>query len=210
MAPGGARFMPSPNPPFGAMSFRSDLRQPSERAREHRDLAAMLLAIRLFSDSAGAVLDQLPERAWNQGAVDEGGTPVQYLDRQGEGSGQFSSHDEQIRYVVDAWGEPLLYMSQRDWRPDLPNVEPAPDSSNHEDWNRTSTEWVKLNGGKPILMSYGANGHEQLTKALLDTDPTLTVLGDWADDQRLSNELNADNVFVDDALAATLRRGLGQ
>ncbi len=207
LAPGGAKFVPEPNPPFGAMTFRSDLREPSQLAQEHRDLAAMLLAIRLFSESASAVLDKVPDRYWVEGVVDAGGTPLQYLDRPGEGSGQFSSHDEQIRYIVDAWGEPLVYMSQRDWKPD-PDEPPV--SSNHPDWNRMSTEWVKLNGGTPVLMSYGPNGREQLTKALLDADPTHTVLGDWEDDRRLNNELNADNVFVDDALGATLRRGLGQ
>jgi len=210
LAPGGAEFVPKPNPPFGSMTFYSDLRDPALRAKEHRDLAAMLLAIRLFSDSASAVLDQVPDRFWSDGAVDENGVPVQFLDRKGDGEGLFSPDDEQIRYVVDAWHQPLLYMSQRDWTGD-PNVDPPPaPSSNHPAWNRVSTEWILLNGGAPVLMSYGPNGREQLRQALVDRDPTRTVLGDWMDDQRLSHELNADNVFVNEALAATLKRGLAQ
>lgn len=206
LAPGGANFVPkSENVAFGPMTFYSDLRAPGDLASEHRDLAAMLLSIRLFSEKGSAILDGIAGRYWSDGVLDASGRPVQFLDR--EPKGEFSTEDEQVRYVVDAWQQPLLYMSQRDWTPDK-NAQV--DSTNHPDWNRVSTELIRINGGAPIVMSYGPDGRDQLSKVLLDSDPTNTILGDWMDDQRLSNALNADNVFATDALATTLKRGLAQ
>ena len=45
---------------YGTMLFHTDGLTGEQAAEEHRDLAAMLLAIEMFSESAGGMLDGIP------------------------------------------------------------------------------------------------------------------------------------------------------
>jgi len=206
LAPGRAEMEPSPEEPntYPNMKFHNQITTEQDYALEHRDQAAMLLAIRLFSDRASSILDAISPRFWSDGAVDRDGKPIQYLDR-GKKKG-FDSDDEQIRWLVDAWGVPISYMAQRDWDA----AGEGQDSSNHLYWNQASTEMIALNGGAPILMSYGPNGRNQLTEANVDNDFTAVLIGDWVDNRRIDNPLNDDNAYADSTLAPALARGKEQ
>ena len=168
---------------------------------EHRDLAAMLLAIEMFSSSAQAILDQLPPKQWHTELSPADGTPVQFLDMDGDGSFNAKKFDRQIRWLLDPWGVPLSYFAQRDWKEDDPE---KTKSSNHESWNEASTKLIRLNGGRPIIMSFGPDGRDQLKKDILDNDLTASLVGDWATHGTLRNPLNEDNVYADPALAEKL------
>ncbi|MHC4697480.1 MAG: hypothetical protein ACYTFA_12125, partial [Planctomycetota bacterium] len=90
----------------------------------------------------------------------------------------------------------------RDFDPD--NLPPA--SSNHSDWNQASTEMIRLNNGKPILMSYGPNGKDQLKQGIQDADPTANLMVDWVDEVHpgIDNPFNKDNVYASPDLAEKL------
>jgi type II secretory pathway pseudopilin PulG len=196
--PGRHNFYPGPNDcVWGPMSFQpSDLNS----GTEHRDLAALLLALRLSSTAQGFV-EKIPERYRTEGVIDPAtGDPGQFIDRDANALWS-ADEDLQIPYVVDHWGMPLVYYAQRDWDPDdLP-----PLSTNHADWNQAATEMVRLNGGRPIIMSYGANGRSQLEDT--STDPSVLLHVDWAANGKTTNSLQDDNIYADPSLADKLRRG---
>lgn len=198
-------MQPPADQPFGYPRMVFFSRGVQFEANEHRDLAAMLLAIELYCPPAVEVLNHLPGRNWSPGATSANGTPVQYLDRDGDGSWTAET-DQQIRYVLDDWGVPLTYLAQRDWTP----ANPPRVSSNHPDWNRSSTELIRLNGNQPIVASYGPNGREQLTRdAMGENDGTATLVADWADAPNdlvgLDHVLNEDNLYADSNLKEKLR-----
>ena len=202
---------------YGSMEFRVDL-SPVDAANEHRDLAALILAIELYGDASAGLLAQVPDRHRTEGALSANGLPSQYLERNGTPDFQ-PADDLQIRYIVDDWGVPLSYLAQRDWDPDpqAANIE----STNHPYWNQASTQLVRLNGDQPLIFSYGPNGKEQCSvdwmgaesgnpaKASLVADwmraeATLTTFG------RIDHPLNEDNIYPDAELTAKLARGVGQ
>ncbi|MEK6676164.1 MAG: prepilin-type N-terminal cleavage/methylation domain-containing protein, partial [Planctomycetota bacterium] len=53
---------------------------PDHDALEHRDIAAMMLTLDLYSESASSMLSRIPTRNWSPGAVDKKGNPIQFLD----------------------------------------------------------------------------------------------------------------------------------
>ena len=208
---GGAAICPVPGGGFGSMEFYTrGLTSEVAVAQEHRDLAAMVLTIELFGDASSAILDGIQDRYRSPGPVDGSGTPMLFVDRPDPGgvlNGEWSplDGDLQIRYIIDDWGMPIAYMTQRDWNP-LGTA-----STNHAAWNEASTKLVKLNDGQPIIMSYGHNGPEQLTKAQMEPTESAraaaTLIVDFRDDGKINNPLNDDNVFPDDATKDKLYNG---
>ena len=214
IAPGGARVVPKP--PYEAMRFYTD--STDADAKEHRDLAAMILAIETLSDSAAAILDRVPERNRTAGPLKEG-NPSQFLDRPNPTSGKpndlWDAEDTQIRYIVDDWGNPISYFAQRDY-PVEPSVAPVP-SSNHADWNEASTEFIRLNGAQPVIMSYGPNGKDQLTRAAMepggtDKEAKVSLVGDFESEQPthhvVDDPFNDDNVYSNAGLREKLAKGI--
>jgi len=141
------------------------------------------------------------------------GKPVQFLDR-APLDASFGEGDEQIRYVLDDWQVPLSYLAQRDWVADPTVAKPqTADSSNLRDhrWHRASTEMIRLNGGRPIIFSYGPDGKEQLSKTwMMPTGGKASLVADWTSKDnpgKIDDPLNADNVYADPALAEKLAKG---
>ena len=181
---------------------------------EHRDLAAMILAINLYSPSAAEMLGHLADSNWSDGAVDASGDPTQFLDIKGDKNWD-AGEDEQIRYIVDSWGVPISYFAQRDFDADA--VAGATRSDNYyTDWNEASTEMIRLNSGQPIVMSFGVNGKDQLSKDVLKAEnSTAFIVDDWLNEtdesgkRKIDNVYNEDNVYADPSLKEKLAKGTG-
>ena len=212
LAVGGAAICPLPDNGFGPMRFYTrGLTSEEEVAAEHRDLAAMILAIELFGDTSSAMLDSIQNRYWSPGPVDQKGVPLLFLDRPdatGKLDKKWDQSDLPIRYLVDDWGVPLGYMMQRDWVLTAP--EPTA-STNYGSWNEAATKLTRLNSGRPLIFSYGPNGPEQLTKGQMELTQektaAATLIVDILDDGKINNPLNLDNVYPDDALKDKLAGG---
>jgi hypothetical protein len=183
---------------WGRMEFSLG---PDERGEEHRDQAAMLLALGL-SSSAQGFIDKIPDRYRSEGAVNPAGTPVQYLDRNGNQAWD-ANQDLQIRYIVDDWDVPIVYYNQRDWHPD--SAAQTQSSNDQEYWNQAATEMVTLNGGRPVIMSFGPDGKDQLEDTT--SDRTVLLHADWALNDKITNTYHDDNIYADPSLAEKLRQG---
>ena len=220
LAPGGAEVYGPTPPPWGPMLFYDDADNPHPEL-EHRDQAAMILAIETLSESGSAILDRIPDRNRTPGPLKDG-SPALFLNRPDPKTGLLNTtwdgnYDHQIRVIIDDWGNPISYFSERDWQDPSVNLsfKPIP-SSNHDKWNRTSTEIIRLNGGQPVIFSYGPNGKDQLTKDAMGANGTATLMGDMhpttpgPDDQEhvIDNPLNADNVYANPALKEKLAKGI--
>jgi len=207
LAPGGAVIVPAPSP-WPAMRFFKD-NDPAKNAIEHRDQCAMITAIETLSESASSILDRIPDKNRSPGALDDNGKPALFLDRPGGTDGTWDANDHQIRYIIDDWGIPISYLAQRDWKDATPEFNPVP-SNNHAAWNEASTELIRMNGGQPIIMSYGPNGKDQLTPEAMEMDAKASLVGDFedADDHVVNNPLNDDNVYSNPALKEKLAKGI--
>ena len=195
-----------PQPKYDPMKFYTIGLPPDEQAMEHRDIAAMIVAIQDLGDASAAILDRVQDRYW-LAPLDPNDDPSVFLDKNGNGT--WDSDDHQIRYIIDDWGNPLSYLAQRDWvQP--PNTPPK--SSNHGDWNEASSTLIRLNGGQPVIMSYGPNGKEQLTQNAMGGSADVSIVGDFAGlglgstQGKIDHLLNADNIYAD----PTLREKLAQ
>jgi prepilin-type N-terminal cleavage/methylation domain-containing protein len=206
LAPGGAEVVAPTPPPWGAMRFYKNEDQ-AANALENRDQAAMIVAIETLSESASAILDRIPDRNRTPGPLKDG-NPALFLDRTGGATGTWDPNDHQIRLIVDDWGMPISYFAQRDWKERSADFIPIP-SSNHDSWNEASTEFIRMNGGQPIIMSYGPNGKDQLTKDEMGDDAKASLVGDFEDgDHAVNNPLNDDNVYSNPALKEKLAKGI--
>jgi len=198
----GARpeMVPKPGGGYPNMDF-----DPSEDPEfEHRDIAAMVLAISEFGDESKVILDKVPGNRRVSGPLDDTGMPLQFLDR--NANDKFDPElDEEIRYIVDAWGVPLTYFAQRDFEE---GEAEATVSTNAPEWNEGSTEMIRLNGGRPIIMSYGPDGRDQLTKDFITENPAAILINDFEDDHKVNDPSNEDNVYADEALKAKLAAGI--
>ncbi len=205
LAAGGAQVF-APSMTWEAMRFYKDEDQ-TKNAVENRDQAAMIVAIETLSETASAILDRIPDRNRNVGALKDNGEPALFLDRNKDGN--WDANDHQIRFILDDWGMPISYFAQRDWR-EAPGYVPI-QSSNHESWNEASTEFVRLNGGQPVIMSYGPNGKDQLTKDAMDPNAKASLVGDFetaSGFEGIDNPLNDDNVYSNPALKEKLAKGI--
>ncbi len=206
-----------PKPPYSPMRFYADRSDLVADANEHRDLAALIVAIETHGDASAAILAKLPDRNLSAGALGADGNPSQFLDRpqgiNGAPSGGWDADDLQIRYILDDWGMPISYLAQRDWEEDK---EDERRSKNHRGWNKGSTEIVRLNGGVPVVFSYGANGKDQLTSEMMGNSGAASLIGDFepeapsASDQEdvIDHPANADNVYANPALKEKLAKGI--
>ena len=209
--PTGSSIFPATNP-FPSMRFYTN---GTDDDKEHRDLAALIVAIESQGGEAAAVLDRITDRNRSAGYLDPGTkNPGQYLSRPTginatSVNNDWGAEDLQIRYILDDWGIPISYMSQRDFVHDGPN--PVP-SSNHEAWNEASTELVRLNGGQPIIFSYGPNGKDQLTADAMGTEGKVSLIGDFEfnEDHVVNDPFNDDNVYINDQLREKLAKGIEQ
>lgn len=210
LAVGGAVAVPAP-PATGyeAMLFHDGLSRDDE-AKEHRDLAAMIVAIKMFGDKSDVMLDGISSSFRSDVPVDAAGNPVQFLDREPFATPPTAGmEDQQIRYIVDAWGIPITYLAQIDCVTSGPSGPSATVSDNHPDWNRASTEMIRLNARRPILFSYGPDGPDQLDKEIVTAEnSTATLIQDWADNQRIDDPLNDDNVYPAPSLKEKLSKGM--
>lgn len=188
---------------YPAMRFYRDYDDPSRSLDhfEHRDIAALILTVELFGGAQSrSMLDGLSDASLRPGPRDTQGEPRQFLDRNGNGRWD-ALEDLQLRYVVDSWGVPLAYFSQRDG---VKNAKYPCPSTNHGRWNEVSNDLISRNGGRPVLMSWGPDGREQLTRDIQSAESTASVVGDLAVHTFLRNPLNRDNVFTDPALKQKL------
>ena len=207
LAPRGAQILPAP--PYTPMKFHTQGLSLPEQAMEHRDIAALVLAIELYGDASKMILDGIPARNWKEGPVDSSGDPVAYLDR--DGSNDWTpQQDIRLRYIVDAWRNPISYMTQRDWKKSGTGTTA---SNNLPQWNEASTEIVRLNGGQPVLISYGPDGAEQLKKDVMGSaaDASVAVDFDESDPKPhgvVDHEFNTDNVYGHESLKTKLTKGL--
>jgi len=176
---------------------------------EHRDLAAMIIALETLSEEASVYVSRIPDRYRTPGVLDADGRPAMFLDR--HGSDDWSDGDFQIRPIVDDWGVPLGYMSQRDWDAGgSAQQQVSRASNNHAGWNELSTKIIQLTG-QPLIFSYGPNGKEQLTKDAMGGNGDASLPGDYLTGttaNSIDHHLNADNVYLDPTLAGRLAREL--
>lgn len=216
LAPGRAQIMPDPID-YGPLRYYPQA-DPADQAKEFRDQVAMQIAIKTFGQASAAALDRLPDKNRKSVPRDAGGDPLVYLDRgipaagtAPDGAFSESGIDLEVTYIVDDWGNPISYMSQRDWTEGNSLV-----SSNHPEWNEASTELIRLNKGLPLIFSYGADGAEQMTAEYMGTSAgepaAVSLVGDFEEatdgNHRIDDPLNADNVYVDPDLTRILLEGI--
>ena len=166
---------------------------------KQQDIKAMALVTRLYSAEVAAILDRISPH-YRRPPDD----PEEFFDRDGEGD--LDTDDVPLGYFVDTWGTPIRYFAVRD--DDLapaPGVPPEP----FEQRLNTSAFLVQKNRGKPVLVSYGPDGREQLSDEFAGLARDL--VGDFGDDDetpgRIDNVFNEDNVYVDETLNERLRQG---
>lgn len=214
---GSSVIMPDPSrTKWEAMRYYTDSDYEKD-AIEHRELAALIIAIELYSEVGAAALSKLPDRNRTPGPVNASGTPTLYLNRSSGGGtdDDWSEEDFQIRYIVDGWGVPISYLAQRDFK----KGKDRPVSSNHPKWNEASTEIIRMNRGQPLIFSYGPDGKDQLTREWMVDQPATHTAGesmpakaslitDFEDDHKVNHLLNADNVYLDPTLKDRLNKGI--
>jgi len=213
LAAGGAVIVPAP--PWPAMRFYKD--STDADTLENRDQAAMIVAIETLSESASTILDRIPDKNRSAGVLNTNGEPALFLDRADlkttppKPNDKWDANDHQIRLIIDDWGNPISYLAQRDWQPASGTFTPI-DSKNHAAWNEPATELIRLNGGQPIIMSYGPNGKDQLTKEAMEPNAKASLVGDFESDTPVSHvvddPMNDDNVYSNPALKEKLAKGI--
>ncbi len=161
---------------------------------EHRDVAAMALAIRLYSAEAASVLDKIGNR-YRKAPPDAD----QFFDRNGDTN--LDIEDEPLVYYVDAWGNPFEYFAIR---PD-PALTAVPSDLPAENRLNTAQRLIQANHGKALFVSYGPDGADQFE--LLGDDFESPLVEDFSqgDPGMIDSPLNADNVYLDEELTAKLR-----
>jgi len=193
---------------------------------ESRDQQAMIVAIETLGDVSASMLAKIPERNRTTGVLEASGDPALFLDRLG-GAGcdaeKWDSCDLQIRPIVDDWGVPIGYFSSRDWTSNLnPAAAMELESTNHTNWHEASSAFVKANRGVPLVMSYGPDGKDQLTKDIMapttaagpsasPTTAAASLVGDYAGPtpaRTIDHPMNADNIYLDPSLTVKFAEGL--
>lgn len=199
LLPDNAHVMPDPTDSgqYGDMTFQHGDLALTEQATEHRDLAAMIVAIETYSPAGRGILDKISDAHRAAVPYDRAARgPVQYVDTNRDDRWT-AGKDREFRYIVDDWGVPLVYYAQRD----AGGGNPVSSRNHATSWNRASTLLVRLNNDRPVIMSWGPNGRDQLTADVLDGGESTSLLHvDLADNDRLDDSWNKDNIFADDTL----------
>lgn len=213
LAPGPAEIIaPTPVDQWRALRYIKD--GTDADAIENRDQLAMIVAIETMSDAASSILDRIPDKNRGTGPLsqDPNQQPLTFLNRPGGSQPTgWDDGDLQIRPILDDWGNPISYMAERDHKGD-----PALDiesSNRREGWNEASTEFIRMNGGAPVIFSYGADGKDQLTSIEMGTNAAASLVGDFEEeppkpDHVIDNPLNDDNVYANPQLREKLAKGL--
>lgn len=157
----------------------------------HGDIRAMVLAMRLYSPKAKAILDTVDERFWsepdNSFTFDPGAQSANTPDNQRLA----------LDYLVDAWGQPLEYFSTC--------ICSKSGTLTPRDW--VSNALVHENNDGPLLVSYGADGADQLAPDMLTAEGDTTMVADYFEEMRsrpdelkgvINNPFNADNIYSSD------------
>lgn len=210
LAPGNA-LIHAPSEPATWQGLRYYKDGTAADALENRDQLAMIVAIETLSETASSILDRIPDKNRGNGPADAQGRPALFLDRPGGETGAFDQGDLEIRPILDDWGNPISYMAQRDFGlADYTAIE----SSNRAGWNEASTEFIRLNGGAPVIFSYGADGKDQLTSTAMTPEAKASLVGDFEEEDppashhRIDNPLNDDNVYANPQLREKMAKGL--
>lgn len=212
---GRSQIVPGPGTTVnvGPMNFYTVGLTPDQQALEFRDQTALLAAIEMFSEAAASMLERIPQKNRAAGITAANGSHVLFLDRPPTLNGMWNGDEDwPIRHVLDDWGNPIGYMSQRDWVP----MGDTTEGTNANGWNRTATQLIRLNANQPIIFSYGPNGKEQLTREAMEASRpesgnvqvrSATLIEDWIADRRIDHPLNGDNLYAHPDLADKLKKG---
>ncbi len=188
---------------------------------EHRDVKAMLLAIKVFSAESAAILDQVDERFKQIGKT--AARLTEYYDPKDNSANAFR---QPLVYLVDSWGTPIEYYATVVPGGPPPSAtfdvthDKAPDHPSAGTRRIASTALITANNGQPVFVSYGPDGEEQFAKDVLTTVGQTQVVWDFNDDfadaapapgsvdRTINHTLNHDNIYSSPALADRLAAGL--
>ncbi len=159
----------------------------------HGDMRALVLAMRLRSPKASAILDRIDSRFLVSGRDETDLVP-------GTGcifnpTGDPKETDTiSLDYYVDSWGVPIEYYATRVF-------------TACKTRDKASAAFVAANNGQYLLVSYGPDGEEQLSRESLASGDS-TLVGDYFDtigeagpdgyDELINNVLNQDNIYSSD------------
>lgn len=143
------------------------------------DVVVMALAIRQHTVKAAQILERIDGRFR--------ASAENFWDRDGDGT--LTDVDEEYVYFIDAWGTPIEYYNLRD---------PSAVTGREE----LSTWLVAMNNGRPVLVSYGPNGKDQLSGDF----GTMRLTTDRNDGTpAIDNRFNGDNIYNVEGFAEKLR-----
>ncbi len=180
----GIPAIPAGTGPVIGPGSASDLNTPIAGlgAIENQDIKAMVLVMRLYSPAATEILDKIPAQYRRTPPdIDE------FFDRDTDGN--LGPDDEPLVYFVDSWGTPFGYYATRQT-----GATPTPRG-------QLSDAFVSLNRTRPLLVSYGPNGPDQLELPL-----PVTMESDYSD-SAINDLYNEDNVYIDESIKDRLREG---
>jgi len=168
----------------------------------NRPIRAMALTIKLHDSTAAAILGQISPKFRKP----PGNPAMEFFDR--DGNEVLDPGDEPLIYFVDAWGTPLDYFAVNP--PANSNVDvPAPPDLPDGLRLATSRFLLTRNRGKPVLMSYGPDGPEQLAALSENRSDLVTDFNPTGPTPRvIDHPLNEDNVYLDETLRDRLKEPL--
>jgi prepilin-type N-terminal cleavage/methylation domain-containing protein len=158
----------------------------------HADIRAMVLSMRLFSPKASKILDSIDPVYWQE--TDQ---RLIYNPDPSDNSVQ----PIQLDVLVDAWGNPLEYFSTCICGTQAP-IFPR---------ERTSNAFVHENNDGAILVSYGADGADQLSSDIFSTEGDTTLVADFIAEYiqngagAVNHPFNTDNLYSSEYFANRIR-----
>ena len=171
---------------------------------DHGDIKAFVLAVRLYSQTGGAMLEDIQAKYRHAAHKDADGNPDEFLNR--DGNTTFDpAVDEPLDYLVDAWGTPIAYFATRPsddysvWDNDTVNVQTEGDR------RRTCGALLSLSNDVPVFVSYGPDGPEQFSQDFIDANeghvPDLIYdFGQDVPEYTFDHPLNRDNVYSNETV----------
>jgi hypothetical protein len=148
--------------------------------------------MRLFSPKASKILDSIDPVYWQE--TDQ---RLIYNPDPSDNSVQ----PIQLDVLVDAWGNPLEYFSTCICNPNRP-IGPR---------ERTSNAFVHENNDGAILVSYGADGADQLSSDIFSTEGDTTLVADFFAEYSqngagaVNHPFNTDNLYSSEYFANRIR-----